>query len=121
MEIVKVKTNNGEREFIKIAKDEKCPICNGSLGYFSWNTFHGEVCSNKCCKVPIQIKDYYIEPDEPEEYHKLVDNIGSDYYLVNIDVKYIELLRKAMKETGIYDCTSKELYDKVCDLENKGE
>ena len=116
MEIVKIKTNKGERKFIKIYKDEKCPLCGGKLGNFTWNTFHGEVSSNSCCRVPIQIKDYYIEENEPKEYHKLVDNIGSDYYLVNIGVKYLEPLKKAMKETGIYDCTSRELAKRVDEI-----
>ena len=116
MEIVKINTHKGEREFIKIGKNEKCPLCNGSIGNFSWNLFHGEVSSNSCCKVPIQIKDYYIDENETEEYHKLVDNIGTDYYLVNIGVEYLEPLKKAMQETGIYDCTSKELAKRVDEI-----
>lgn len=113
MKVNKINTNNGLEEFITISKDELCPICGKKPQGFRWNMFHGEV-SSACCNIPLQIKDYYIDNDETEEYKDFVKSIGSDEtgYVVNVDKKWIEPLKQAIDEIGICDIKSKRVLNR---------
>ena len=112
MKVNKINTNKGIREFLTISKDEVCPIC-GKVPYgFSWNMLHGEVTSS-CCGIALQIKDYYIDENEPQEYKDFVESIGSDKtgYVINIDNEWIKPLNKAIKKIGICNIRDEEVFE----------
>jgi transcription initiation factor TFIIIB Brf1 subunit/transcription initiation factor TFIIB len=113
----KVKVNNGSKgilEFNMIKKDESCPICGQKLGGFSWNMFHGEVTSS-CCGCILQFKSYYAGDDATEEYKNFVESIGTNDvgYIFQIDEEWIEPLKRAINDTGIYNIQNDEVFDKA--------
>lgn len=89
-------------KFVVNPQTDKCLICGTPIkdGIFSWRIFHGEA-GLSCCGADYQIKSYYVDEKEDPIGHEFAESLDDPTRIwFKIEEKWIEPLKRALKETG---------------------